>query len=1556
MAAAAGPRRQPAPKNMKVCFERWSQLGEPQPSPACCSAVDPLPHLTCGMSILEVGGRQSDAIPRTEWRRVTDRSTQQSYYVNLRTRQTQWHAPPAVDLPVDRPSGHLAMAGMAPPSDLVPQPVESVAIADDATAGDALRRARLLLGRFGAAARALPPDTGDDNAAATMGLTGSSLPHSPGTLQPGSGVVVAAAARSGTAGTVAAAASAVGPSLLATSPLRRLSPLPTSTTTASGARHRMLHLSVPASGRFAGSPQLQATSASLVSHTAPHDVAVTATHIPPAMAPLAGDAVASSASSYHSSSEPAAVAISEPPLLPVATTHRWRSGSADAASAVAAGSSLADDAAVVLSLPFVAAAKKPDLVAILAAHVYEVSALREARSSVDVRSSPRRAGVATSCMAGVIPMEIGGAALSPRSLALQLSGRLQKKSRGGLRSWLTRFFVTHRWLLIYYGSDGATAANPSAVIDLRCVSEMRVGEEVLWARGAAASSEGREQLDHTSATGIPAAAASAPRATTTAAVAPHPRRLKLNLSSASLAGVIVIPSLDAMAAPAPTAAVLNSDAWKERAIATAVTEGLIPRPQASPSSSTYVADVCASRDVRRLLELEGAGMGRYTLRGETPEETDRWRRGLCAVFTEYGCAAPPGRCLLWGAEKEELLPRIFAVERGVSSAPRVSMQEQPQPPPQRLDRTLGVGSSVTSSSEPADGSGGAAAVARVVDDHGGDAAGSGSAAIPPPPPLSSKNDNSSAAQSGSMFSASLSALAGKLSRRARPPSSTSVSATPAAPAPSSSLILRQQQQQPLSAADAARIDAYYSMGDSSDAIEGDFVIRDDPPRSPQSRRLTGEVPRRGTTPAPASTARRAYSTGSDEAAENDDGDGSVLHARGRLAFDATQSAHSNMYHRVTAPVRPLPTPLQQQPPLGGRSALFSASYTVEPLAQSVTIAAVLRPPTSVRPLTSSIISSSAASATTPAGVVAPSNGAVVPMGDVPVPRPPAQRQRPPRGQPPLSPSAPVATNTRRMGAPVVSSATATATTTTASSSSSAAFAASDDVVVYGGAGAVESGAMIRTAGAEAAPLASSSAAASAGLEGGMPDSESSFAGAVASELHRHASIHPTFDASEMPGGVTEVAGRTSIQQNQPAMRAVDTPTNVPTRGGLSQRSDEDVWTTAVRTAAGPPLSAAPLIRTVPVHRAYLSSATAAPDAIASSAATASTISHGPDRSGAAAPSPALPLGGTAAAPTATNTASTNTNHVAPTASAALEPDTNARTSLPPSGHGVPLASTASSPLRANPPSAVKVSSSIGASGGASNGGDGGVSSVRALVAQRQLQQQQPRSYTSPIPLPNRIYGGPSRPPSGGATSAPSAAAAAAFAAIDTATVVSPSIATSLSAAASAASLVAVKPPDLLGGAAVGGRAESGLSNISHTKGASTAAAAPTPPRSSPPVLLRQTAGRGQSVPSAVVAVRSGGGGGGESDIAAFFAPTSPLLQIQGDLRPAPPRPPHFELSGRRLARTWGQLPAPPCWIWTRRCCEGWNRPLRLLHLTRLRSPNCLRPPRPRHARPPLPPH
>jgi hypothetical protein len=69
---------------------------------------------------------------------------------------------------------------------------------------------------------------------------------------------------------------------------------------------------------------------------------------------------------------------------------------------------------------------------------------------------------------------------SPESYSLQLSGYLLKRSHHARTSatWAKRFFVTQRWHLLYYKDSNASPDTPLAAIDLRCVRDLRIGDEV----------------------------------------------------------------------------------------------------------------------------------------------------------------------------------------------------------------------------------------------------------------------------------------------------------------------------------------------------------------------------------------------------------------------------------------------------------------------------------------------------------------------------------------------------------------------------------------------------------------------------------------------------------------------------------------------------------------------------------------------------------------------------------------------------------------------------------------------------------------------------------------------------------------------------------------------------------------------------------------------------------------------------------------------------------------------------------------------------------------------
>lgn len=81
---------------------------------------------------------------------------------------------------------------------------------------------------------------------------------------------------------------------------------------------------------------------------------------------------------------------------------------------------------------------------------------------------------------GVLPLSIPGAALTPESHALQLSGYLWKRSssRAWSKQWLKRFFVTQRWTLLYLENADSPADAVHAAIDLRFATDLRIGAEI----------------------------------------------------------------------------------------------------------------------------------------------------------------------------------------------------------------------------------------------------------------------------------------------------------------------------------------------------------------------------------------------------------------------------------------------------------------------------------------------------------------------------------------------------------------------------------------------------------------------------------------------------------------------------------------------------------------------------------------------------------------------------------------------------------------------------------------------------------------------------------------------------------------------------------------------------------------------------------------------------------------------------------------------------------------------------------------------------------------------
>jgi hypothetical protein len=132
------------------------------------------------------------------------------------------------------------------------------------------------------------------------------------------------------------------------------------------------------------------------------------------------------------------------------------------------------------SIPMVAAppvSKRPDLHNLMLSHQLEVASdIQHAMGATS--ASSQYSGDEQTIIQGILPLNIPGAGLTPRSAALQLSGYLWKKSRTGWKGWLKRFFVTHRWLLLYYARDSDTADAPLAVVDLRFASDFRLGHEV----------------------------------------------------------------------------------------------------------------------------------------------------------------------------------------------------------------------------------------------------------------------------------------------------------------------------------------------------------------------------------------------------------------------------------------------------------------------------------------------------------------------------------------------------------------------------------------------------------------------------------------------------------------------------------------------------------------------------------------------------------------------------------------------------------------------------------------------------------------------------------------------------------------------------------------------------------------------------------------------------------------------------------------------------------------------------------------------------------------------
>lgn len=316
--------------------------------------------------------------------------------------------------------------------------------------------------------------------------------------------------------------------------------------------------------------------------------------------------------------------------------------------------------------------KRPDLYNLLFAHRVEMGAFREARG--EPAEPP-------ALVEGILPADVIGAELSPRSEGLQLCGYLSKRSSnsgsggagggasglfaaltgGGKNAWQRRFFISHRWLLLYYGRDGDAATAPLGALDLRWACEMRIGFEVAANRARIADAHAA-----TKAASAASAVADAEEAAVAAARAKaRSKRLKLNVKQAGGGGAAAADSPASAAGSAPaskpgggvggrkyTAASRRlgpdsntnpedgsaSESFVDRAVGLAVAEGLVRNKS----------------EIDSLLELElalpegPAGQAHtltYLFRAETRGETEDWYLGLLRVFLAYGCFAPPGSLL-----------------------------------------------------------------------------------------------------------------------------------------------------------------------------------------------------------------------------------------------------------------------------------------------------------------------------------------------------------------------------------------------------------------------------------------------------------------------------------------------------------------------------------------------------------------------------------------------------------------------------------------------------------------------------------------------------------------------------------------------------------------------------------------------------------------------------------------------------------------------------------------------------------------------------------------------
>lgn len=319
-------------------------------------------------------------------------------------------------------------------------------------------------------------------------------------------------------------------------------------------------------------------------------------------------------------------------------------------------------AVVIPAMP--SAIKRPNLRLVMQQHAVEAAAHRaaeKARSaarlvaasraamgfaddssggSVIYSPSPGKSGdaaAAASATTGYLPADLPGGALTPVSASLQLSGPLWKQSRTGLRrgAWQPRFWVTHRWLLLYYGRQADPPDAPLGLFDLRSLTDLRLGEEVLAHRVGPAVA-GSEQ----DAAELPSASA--------ASLSQRSARSSLGSTSAAAAGAqrssLWRSWLGLTASAARDSSATDDHDHHDAEIRVALKD--LGITAASAVGDGGRVDTLVDSELGCLLELEGESpMKTVLLKAHSQAGALRWHAGIVAICKRYGCMASEGSCL-----------------------------------------------------------------------------------------------------------------------------------------------------------------------------------------------------------------------------------------------------------------------------------------------------------------------------------------------------------------------------------------------------------------------------------------------------------------------------------------------------------------------------------------------------------------------------------------------------------------------------------------------------------------------------------------------------------------------------------------------------------------------------------------------------------------------------------------------------------------------------------------------------------------------------------------------